>query len=100
MTAIRNLRRVQHLITDAHGRTVDLTPGAQAGARTGDHPGREAGRTRIAVVVAVMALPAGGLVMAALLLVVRDVIVTCMTSSSVAVMVLRALLASPGNRRR
>lgn len=88
----------RHLVTDAHGRSTDLTTNAPVtGCRCGGRGPLPKSRHWAKAAVAITVILAVGLVVSVLLLVVRD-IVTTVASTGVTGLILKALLA-PSNRR-
>ncbi|MFF7452034.1 MULTISPECIES: hypothetical protein [unclassified Streptomyces] len=88
----------RHLVTDAHGRSTDLTSNAPGiGCRCGDRAPLPRTRHWARAAVAITAILTVGLVVSVLLLVVRD-IVTTVAGTGVTGLILKALLA-PSNRR-
>ncbi|WP_037680692.1 hypothetical protein [Streptomyces griseus] len=88
----------RHLVTDAHGRSTDLTSNAPViGCRCGERAPLPRTRHWARAAVAITAILTVGLVVSVLLLVVRD-IVTTVAGTGVTGLILKALLA-PSNRR-
>ncbi|WP_327349029.1 hypothetical protein [Streptomyces europaeiscabiei] len=88
----------RHLVTDAHGRSTDLTSNPPVvGCRCGERAPLPRTRHWARAAVAATAILAVGLVVSVMLLVVRD-IVTTVASTSVTGLVLKALLM-PSHRR-
>jgi hypothetical protein len=93
------------VITDAHGRIVDLPQHGQASRCScscthAPHVPRARSRAGASAVIAVAAVLAAGLVLSVLLLAIRDVIITVLTSTSIAGLALRSLLHPSGKRGR
>ncbi|MFI1510209.1 hypothetical protein [Streptomyces sp. NPDC020597] len=90
----------RHLVTDAHGRSTDLTSNAPVtGCRCGERAPLRKTRHWARAAVAITAILTVGLVVSVLLLVVRDVLVA-VTGSSVTGLLLKALFASSDRREQ
>ncbi|WP_327328712.1 hypothetical protein OG735_41335 (plasmid) [Streptomyces sp. NBC_01210] len=89
----------RHLVTDAHGRSLDLTNSQAPAVPWATHHQTRTRRRRTGVAVSIAAVLAGGLVLSVLLIVIRD-IATTVASTSVTGLLLRALLTSSGKRER
>jgi ABC-type cobalamin transport system permease subunit len=91
----------RHLITDAHGRPIDLTSNGHAAAPAHTctaHPQR-----RTPAVVLLAAVLVGGLLLALLLIVIRDIATTLIGTSFVGTalgIALKALLTRANRRER
>ncbi|MFJ7137698.1 hypothetical protein [Streptomyces fungicidicus] len=86
----------RHVVTDAHGRTTDFAPNTSVtGCRCGGRV--PTSRHWARAVVVIVAILTAGLVLAVLLLVVRDVLVAA-AGSSVVGWLLKTLFA-PSDRR-
>ncbi|MEZ0095003.1 hypothetical protein [Streptacidiphilus sp. EB129] len=91
----------RHLITDAHGRPIDLTSNGQAA--TAAHSCTAHPRRRTPIVVLLAAVLVGGLLLALLLIVIRDIVTTLIGTSFVSTALgtaLKALLARSNRREQ
>ncbi|MFE6288220.1 MULTISPECIES: hypothetical protein [Streptomyces] len=90
----------RHLVTDAHGRSTDLTSNAPGiGCRCGERAPLPRTRHWARAAVAITAILTVGLVVLVVLLVVRDVLVA-VAGSSVTGFLLKVLFASSDRRDR
>jgi hypothetical protein len=85
----------RHVITDAHGRALDLT--SPQPHRPPPLPRKTVGRWDGQTVVTVVAIVTTGIVAAVLLVVIRDILMTSLAGGA-AGLLLRSLLA-PGHRK-
>ncbi|GGV89924.1 hypothetical protein [Streptomyces massasporeus] len=90
----------RHLVTDAHGRSTDLTSNIPVtGCRCGGRAPLPKTRHWVRAAVAITAILTVGLVVSVLLLIVRDILVA-VAGSSVTGFLLKVLFASSDRRDR
>jgi hypothetical protein len=97
------IRQGRHHVADAHGRTINLTPHGPAPQAHGcpcQHQAPPAQGRAASAAVTVAALLAAGAVLSVLLLVIRDVIITTLASTSLAGLALNALLSSSDRKEQ